>query len=104
MQVYSRFNDKVTFLVLIVSVVISFFVCLGIYAYEFYATQEFWQNSVQCVVKQDFQCILNIRTSQTINKDLFLTIIGANLSIIGVIFGFLAVTLYKSWLSCKLKG
>lgn len=97
MKVYSRFSDKVTFIALVLCVVIAFLVCLGIYAYEFQATQEFWQDSVQCVVNQDFQCILNIRTNQTINKDLFLTIIGANLSIIGVIFGFLSVTLYKSW-------
>lgn len=97
MKVYSRFSDRVTFTVLVICVIISFLVCLGIYAYEFQTTQEFWSESVQCVVEQNFQCILDIRTNQTINKDLFLTIIGANLSVIGVIFGFLAVTLYKSW-------
>lgn len=101
MKVYSRFSDKITFLALIICVIVSFLACLAIYAYEFQATQEFWQDSVQCVVKQDFQCLLTIRSNQTINKDLFLTIIGANLSIIGVIFGFLAVTLYKSWVVKK---
>lgn len=95
-KVYTRFNDKVTFIALVVGVAITFFICLGIYSYEFFQTQGFWESGAKCVANQDFKCLLDVRIDQTINKDLLLTTIGANLSFIGVIFGSLAVTLYKS--------
>lgn len=95
MKVYTRFGDKATMIALIVGVFVCFIACLGIYSYEFFITQEFWGESVKCLAERDFDCILNIRASQSINKDMVLTLVGANASIMGVIFGFLIVSLYS---------
>lgn len=95
MKVHTRFGDKVTMIVLIIGVIVCFLACMGIYTYEFFVTQEFWGDSVKCLTERDFDCILNIRASQSINKDMILTMVGANMSIIGVIFGFLIVSLYS---------
>ena len=95
MKVYTRFGDKATIIALIIGVIFFFLSCIGIYTYEFFVTQEFWGDSVKCLAERDFDCILNIRASQSINKDMVLTMVGANLSIIGVIFGFLIVLLYS---------
>lgn len=98
LKVYTRFSDKITFIALVIGVAISFICGLFIYTYEFQQTQDFWEAGVYCIANQDFKCLLDTRLSQTINKDLFLTILGSNLSFIGLIFGFLSVTLYKA---CK---
>lgn len=95
MKVYTRFGDKATMIALIVGVIFCFLACMGIYSYEFFVTQEFWGESVKCLAERDFDCILNIRASQNINKDMVLTMVGANLSVIGVVFGFLIVSLYS---------
>lgn len=95
MKVYARFGDKATMIVLIIGVIFCFLACMGIYSYEFFVTQEFWGESVKCLAERDFDCILNIRASQSINKDMVLTMVGANLSVIGVVFGFLIVSLYS---------
>lgn len=97
LKVYTRFSDKVTFIALIVGVALSFITCMFLYAYEFFQTADFWEEGAKCIATQDFKCLLDIRVDATINKDLLLTLMGANLSYIGVIFGTLAVTLYKTF-------
>lgn len=94
MKVYTRFSDKVSFIALVIGVIACFIISIGIYSYEFLQTQEFWQDSVECLAKRDFECLLEVRSDMSINKDLMLTLMGANMSIIGVIFGFLVVSLY----------
>lgn len=95
-KIHTRFGDKVTFIALVIGVAVSFCACLGIYAYEFYQTQEFWEASVSCIAHQDFECLLEVRGDQAINKDLLLSMIGVSLCFQGMIFGFLSVTLYKA--------
>lgn len=97
LKVYTRFSDKVTFIALVVGVVLTFVICIGIYSYEFTQTQDFWESGAICIANQDFKCLLDIRIEQTIAKDFVLTTLGAALSIIGVIFGSLAVGLYKAY-------
>lgn len=97
LNVYCRFNDKVTFIALVIGVFLSFVICLAIYAYEFMQTQAYWEQGAVCIAEQNFKCLLDIRVDQAINKDLMMTLMGANLSYIGVIFGTLAVTLYKTF-------
>lgn len=97
LRVYTRFSDKVTFIALVIGVALSFLVCLGIYSYEFFQTQGYWEEGAKCIASQSFQCLLDIRIDQTINKNLLLTTMGTNLSFIGVIFGALCVTLYKAF-------
>lgn len=95
MMVCSKFGDNVTVVTLVVGIVLCFVCCLGIYSYEFFVSQEFWRESAKCLVERDFDCLLNISAAQSINKDMILTLIGVNASIIGVIFGFLIVSLYS---------
>ena len=97
MKICTRFSDKITYIILIIGVMICFVVCTAIYSYEFYVTQDFWKDSVECLAERNFECLLEVRADQSINKDLLLTLIGANLSITGVIFGFLIVTLYTGF-------
>lgn len=95
--VYTRFSDRVTFIVLVLWVTFAFIACIGIYSYELTQTQDFWEAGATCIANQDFKCLLDIRVNQSINKDLLLTTMGAALSVIGVIFGSLAVGLYKAF-------
>lgn len=94
MKVYTRFSDKVSFIALVIGVIFCFLVSIGIYSYEFLQTQGFWQDSVKCLAERDFECLLEVRSDMSINKDLMLTLMGANMSILGVIFGFLVVSLF----------
>lgn len=97
-KVYTRFSDKVTFIALVIGVGLSFLLCIGIYSYEFLQTQTFWEQAMECTKNGgDYNCLVEVRATQTINKDLLLSTMGASLSFIGIIFGFLSVTLYKAY-------
>ena len=97
MIVYNRFSDRVSFIALTLCVFLSFIICVGIYTYEFYQTADFWEEGAKCIASQDFKCILEIRSNQSINKELMLSTLGACLSIQGVIFGFLIVFLFRGF-------
>lgn len=99
-RIYQRFSDKATFFVIAAAIIIAFLICLVIYGVEYNRVSEFWAASVPCVVNQDFQCLLSVRNNQAIHKEFLLTIMGLNLSIVGVFFGFLMVFLFKKieWL------
>lgn len=96
-KVYTRFSDKVTFIALVIGVGISFLACIGIYSYEFIQTTSFWEQATVCYASQNFQCLLELRADMSIHKDLLLSATGGILSFIGLIFGFLSVTLYKAF-------
>lgn len=102
-KIYQRFNDKATFFCIAGAIVIAFMICLSIYAIEYNQVSVFWAASTPCVVNQDFQCLLDVRNNQAIHKEFLLTIMGLNLSIIGVFFGFLMVFLFKKieWINKK---
>ena len=90
MIVYNRFSDRVSFIALTLCVFLSFIICVGIYAYEFYQTADFWEEGAKCIASQDFKCILEIRSNQSINKELMLSTLGACL-------GFLIVFLFRGF-------
>lgn len=99
MIIYKRFGDKVTFIILVLTVLIAFTACLYIYAEEYMNLSNYWKNLSKCVSSQDFQCLLEVSTDRYIDRQTLLSIMGANLSVIGVAFGFLGVVIYKGWKS-----
>lgn len=95
MKVYQRFGDKATFVTIVLSIIATFIAVICIYTYEFDQVNMFWEMSKPCIETQSFQCLLDVRNNQAIHKEFLLTIVGLNLSIIGIVFGFLLVFLFR---------
>lgn len=91
-----RFHDRCVFIVLLTGITLSFIVCIALYSYGFILTQELWAMGSRCIANQDFNCLLDAWTDRITNRDMLLALIGACLSVTGVVFGTLVVLIFKS--------
>jgi hypothetical protein len=101
LNVYTRWGDKATFLILCLLVFLFFFANVWIFYYEMTLTNSFWVDSAKCIAAEDFKCLLDVRTEQTITKDLSLSIIGATLSVQGLFVGMTVMMLYRGFRRCN---
>lgn len=94
-NVYTRWGDKTTYYMLCGLLVFCFISSGILFYYEILSTNEFWSESAICIAKQDFECLLEVRSDQTITKDMTLSVVGAALSIQGLFVGMTIMLLYK---------
>jgi hypothetical protein len=103
MSIHTRWGDRATFIILCVLVFLFFISSVTIFYYEMTLTNSFWVESAKCVAAQDFNCLLDVRSEQTITKDLSLSIIGAALSVQGLFVGMTVMMLYKGFRRTEIK-
>ena len=95
-NIRTRFSDKITYVLLALVLFISFISCISIYAWGYLSISEYWEMSKTCLGDEDFKCLLKANAEWGSMWEMFLAITGTNLSIIGVLAGFLLVTNYNS--------
>lgn len=95
-HIRTRFSDKVSFILLAGTLFVCFCTSIGIYAFGYLGIAEYWEMSKTCLGEEDFKCLLKANAEWGSMWEMFLAITGTNLSIIGVLAGFLLVTNYNS--------
>lgn len=97
MKVFMRYSDKATFRLLVVGVSVCFIAGAAFYTWAVYISQKLWNESLKCVNNQDLQCLIEVCAGKASLIEFFTAFTSVNISLLGVVFGFLVVTLYKNW-------
>lgn len=97
MKIYKRYCDKASFFIFTISLVVIFFFCIGVFAYEFLYIDNFYTDLNECYLTQSFSCMAHSIAEYNIAKDNLLLVLSINISFIGAIFGFLIVVLYRDF-------
>lgn len=95
MKILTRWNDKVTYYVIIIVILLCFLISLGLWVWGLIEYYAFWDKVTKCVATQDYGCLL----SHISDGSALLTSIrertAFNLSIIGLFLSACAISLYK---------
>lgn len=96
MNIETRFRDKTTYFILVGFIIIAFFVSMIMGGCLYFQTLEFWEEATPCVIEQNFECLLNSITSQSIMNARIVTFITCIVSINGIIASFVFLMLFKT--------
>ena len=95
MKVLTRWNDKATYVIIIITILLCFITSLIIWGWSLIEYYNFWNIVADCARAQDFNCLL-LEVSQEQGLFNYLKEITAfNLSIIGLFITTSCVSLYK---------
>ena len=101
MKILTRWNDKVTYFVLLGAIVLSFIVSLVVWIWTFINYTSFFDNVIQCSVNQDFNCLLLTLAERQSTFSHIKVFVSLNLSIIALFLSTICMTIYKFRLEKK---
>ena len=97
----TRWNDKVTYFVLLGAIVLSFIVSLVVWIWTFISYTSLFDNVIQCSVNQDFNCLLLTLAERESTFEHIEVFVSLNLSIITLFLSTICMTIYKFRLEKK---
>lgn len=101
MKILTRWNDKVTYFVLLGAIVLSFVLSVALWIWGLSDYNTFWGKAVLCNNKQDFNCLLLAVADGQNSFNHIKTIITLNLSTISMFLTAVCITIYKFRLEKK---
>ena len=101
MKILTRWNDKVTYFVLLGAIVLSFIVSLVVWIWTFISYTSLFDNVIQCSVNQDFNCLLLTLAERQSTFEHIEVFVSLNLSIIALFLSTICMTIYKFRLEKK---
>ena len=101
MKILTRWNDKVTYFVLLGAIVLSFIVSLVVWIWTFISYTSLFDNVIQCSINQDFNCLLLTLAERQSTFEHIEVFVSLNLSIIALFLSTICMTIYKFRLEKK---
>lgn len=95
MKILIRWNDKITYAIILIAILASFVLSIALWIWIFDDHSAFWNEVVKCSYNQDFNCLLLAIAKQQSTLDNIKVFISFNLSIVSLFLSTICVTIYK---------
>lgn len=92
MKILTRWNDKVTYFIILIAILLCFIISLMCWVIVSYQLNEFWHTALVSANSLD---VIGLTANTLVSLDMVLAIIGFNLSVVAVFLVSIFSLLYR---------
>lgn len=95
MRILARWNEKVTYFLLIFTIFVCFCVSLALLGFSLFVYADFLEDAAHCGMQNSFQCLLNAVVDKKVVINEMRVVTALNLSIVALWLSSIVTIIYK---------